>query len=222
MEQVDVEDPLTYEVVQRTLDIQGVAKQASDSVNVNSINYFGKQGENLGEALLALLEALEAGGDAEPPEGLEEAVQQAARQRGLRGFLGSDPEGILERLEKWGQEKIGRRLPLQVNQITIHPEEMPMSTLQFTERLGYRKGNAIEMLTMGCYNALWTLLASLDEGGKNFDEKDRVVLDLVRKWTGVEELPEDPQVRKDLQNSWRCQRTACVYHASHCPKGSGE
>jgi hypothetical protein len=219
VEQVEVEDPITYEVVQRTLDIQGVAKQASDSVSVNSINYFGKQGEDLGQALMALLEAIESGGGGEYPEGLEEAVREAARQRGLRGFLGSDPEGILERLEEWGQDKIGHRLPLQVNQITIHPEEMPLSTLQFTERLGYRKGNAIEMLTMGCYNTLWTLLTYLDEGGKHFDDKDKLVLDLVRKWTGIEELPEDPQARNDLQNSWHCQRTACIYHAMHCPRG---
>jgi hypothetical protein len=219
VEQVEVEDPLTYEVVQRTLEIQGVAKQASDSVSVNSINYFGKQGDELGQALMALLEALESSSDGKQLEDLEQAVQDAARQRDLRGFLGSTPEGIMERLEKWGQEKISRRLPLQVNQITIHPEEMPMSTLQFTERLGYRKKNAIEMLTQGCYNTLWTLLSYLDEGGKQFDDKDRIVLGLVRKWTGVEELPKNPQDRNDLQNSWHCQRTACVYHASHCPRG---
>lgn len=219
VEQVEVEDQITYEVVQRTLDIQGVAKQASESVNVNSINYFGKQGEELGQALLALLDAFASVGDELPREDFEQAVQEAARQRDLRGFLGSTPDGIMERLEVWGEEKIGRRLPLQVNQIIIHPQEMPLSTLQFTERLGYRKENAIDMLTMGCYNTLWTLLTYLDEGSNHFDEQDRVVLDLVRKWTGVEVLPEDPQARNDLQNSWHCQRTACVYHKVHCPRG---
>lgn len=219
VEQVEVENPITYEVVQRTLDIQGVAKQASDSVNVSAINYFGKQGEDLGQALMILLEALESNVDGKSLEDLEQTVRDAARERGLRGFLGSKPEGIIERLEQWGGEKLNRRLPLQVNQIIIHPEEMPLSTLQFTERLGFRKGNAIDMLTMGCYNTLWTLLTFLDDREKHFDEKDQLVLDLVRKWTGVEELPEDLQARNDLQNNWHCQRTACVYHEMHCPRG---
>jgi predicted acylesterase/phospholipase RssA len=203
------------------VDKEDISKQnvILDNLNVNTINYFGKQGADLGQALLALLEALESGGDSEHLEGLEEAVQEAARQRGLRGFLGSNPAGILERLEKWGQERISRRLPLQVNQITIHPEEMPMSTLQFTERLGYRKENAIEMLTMGCYNTLWTLVTYLEEGSKHFDDQDRIVLDLVRKWTGIDEVPEDNLARNDLQKSWHCRRTACVYHAKHCPRG---
>jgi hypothetical protein len=220
VDQEEVESPTTIEVVGRTLEIQGVAKQASDSVNVNTINYFGKQGEDLGQALLALLEGLESGSDGKPTEGLEEAVQEAARQRGLRGFLGSTPNGILERLEKWGMGKIGRNLPLQVNQITIHPEKMPMSTLQFTERLGYRKQNAIEMLTMGCYNTLWTLRSYLDEGSKDFDDHDRVVLELVIKWTGIEEMPEGAKEQEDLRQNWHCQRTACVYHAQHCPHGA--
>jgi hypothetical protein len=220
VDQEEVESPTTFEVVGRTLEIQGVAKQASDSVNVNTINYFGKQGEDLGQALLALLEGLESGSDGKPTEGLEEAVQEAARQRGLRGFLGSTPNGILERLEKWGMGKIGRNLPLQVNQITIHPEKMPMSTLQFTERLGYRKQNAIEMLTMGCYNTLWTLRSYLDEGSKDFDDHDRVVLELVIKWTGIEEMPEGAKEQEDLRQNWHCQRTACVYHAQHCPHGA--
>jgi hypothetical protein len=220
VDQEEVESPTTFEVVGRTLEIQGVAKLASDSVNVNSINYFGKQGEDLGQALLALLEGLESGSDGKPTEGIEEAVQEAARQRGLRGFLGSTPNGILERLEKWGMGKIGRKLPLQVNQITIHPEEMPMSTLQFTERLGYRKQNAIEMLTMGCYNTLWTLRSYLDEGSKDFDDHDRQVLELVIKWTGIEEIPEEAKEQDDLRVNWHCQRTACVYYAQHCPHGA--
>ncbi len=223
IDQKEIESPTSFEVVGRTLEIQGIAKLASDSVTVNSINYFGKQGEDLGQALLALLEGLkqgQLGGDSTPLEEIEEATQVAARQRGLRGFLGSTPEGILERLENWSREKIGQDLPLQVNQITIHPEEMPMSTLQFTERLGYRKQNAIEMLTMGCYNTLWTLRSYLDKEDNQFDDHDRAVLDLVRKWTGIEIMPEEPQARKDLQQSWRCQRAACIYHAQYCPRGA--
>jgi hypothetical protein len=223
VEQEEIEDPITYEVVKRTLDIQGVAKQASDSVNINTINYFGKQGEDLGQALLALLEGLKEGqseSDGKPIAELEEAVQEAARQRGIRGFLGATPEGILDRLEKWSERKIGRSLPLHVNQITIHPEEMPMSTLQFTERLGYRKQNAIEMLTMGCYNTLWTLRSYLDGGGKDYDDLDQVVTDLVTKWTGIDELPEEIEARNGLQQIWQCQRTACVYHAQHCAHGT--
>jgi hypothetical protein len=223
IDRAEVESPNTFEVVNRTLEIQGVAKLASDSVNVNAINYFGKQGEDLGQALLTLLEGLKGiqpGGEDLPLEGIEAVVQSAARERGLRGFLGSTPAGILERLEKWGEEKMGQDLPLQVNQITIHPEKMPMSTLQFTERLGYRKENAIEMLTMGCYNTLWTLRSYLEEGSAHFDDQDRAVLELVTKWTGIEALPEEMQARKDLQQNWRCQRTACIFHAQHCPRGA--
>ncbi|WP_304509264.1 BatA domain-containing protein, partial [Anaerotignum sp.] len=92
---------------------------------------------------------------------VEEQVYNKGGNNSVLSMLsyGEQEDGlsVLTRLENWGEEKIGRRLPLQVNQITIHPEEMPMSTLQFTERLGYRKKNAIEMLTMGCYNTLWTL-----------------------------------------------------------------
>jgi hypothetical protein len=217
--QEDVEDPITYEVVNRTLEIQGTAKLASDSVNVNAINYFGQQGEDLGQALLTLLEGVASGSEGMSLADMEEVVQKTARERGLRGFLGSEPGGILERLESWAEEKIGRKLPLQVNQITIHPEEMPLSTLQFTERLGYRKENAIDMLTMGCYNTLWTLRAYLDEGDQYFDDKDRMVLELVRKWTGVEEFPGDALARDELQKNWHCQRSACIYHAKHCAHG---
>lgn len=189
-------------------------------MTVKTINYFGKQGAELGQALLALLEGLDSEGDKQQLEGLEEAFEQAARDRDLSGFLGKSSDGILERLEKWSRVKIERRLPLQVNQIVIHPEQMPMSTLQFTERLGYRKQNAIDMLTMGCYETLWTLLSNLDEGSAHFDDKDRVALDLVRKWTGVEEMPKDTLARNDLQKKWQCRRTSCVYHAKHCHHGA--
>ena len=123
-------------------------------------------------------------------------------------------------MEKWGDGKIKRKLPLQVDEIAIHPERMPLSTMQFTERLGYRKENAIEMLTMGCYNTLWTLQNYLEEGTKYLDERDQVVLKMVRKWTGIEEFPEDGPARDDLQKKWRCKRTVCVYHAKHCPHGA--
>jgi hypothetical protein len=110
--------------------------------------------------------------------------------------------------------------PLQVDQITIHPQEMPMSTLQFTEHLGYRVDNAINMLTMGCYNTPWTLRTYLDKGSYQSDDQDRRVLDLVVKWTGIEDLPEDFRDRDHLQESWACQRTARIYHQQHCPHGA--
>jgi hypothetical protein len=213
VEQVEVENPITYEVVQRTLEIQGVAKQASDSVNVNAINYFGKQGAELGQALLALLDGLNFEDEKKQFEGLEEAVQGAARKRDLSGFLGKSPAGILERLEDWSRKKIERKLPLQVNQIVIHPEEMPMSTLQFTERFGYHKQNAIDMLTMGCYNTLWSLRSYLEENEKDLDDFDQQVFALVKKWMEIEVFPEVAKEQEELRRSWNCQRTACVYHA---------
>ena len=68
---------------------------------------------------------------------------------------------------------------------------MPLGTLQFTERLGYRQENALKMLTMGCYNALWALQAHLEaQKEAELDDRDRVALGLVRRWTGIAEWPE--------------------------------
>jgi hypothetical protein len=223
VEQKKAESPTTFEVVGRTLEVQSAAKLASDSLTVETINYFGQQGEDLGQALLALLAGLKASqlaGGGQPSAELEAALRESASQRGLRGFLGSRPEGILDRLEDWGKAKIGRRLPLQVDEITIHPEKMPLDTLQFTERLGYRKQNAIEMLTMGCYNTLWAVRNHLEESKKTLNDDDQRVLKMTKRWMGIDQWPQDDHDRLEaLGQSWECNRTTCIFHTKYCQHG---
>jgi hypothetical protein len=95
-----------------------------------------------------------------------------------------------------------------------------MSTLQFTERLGYRKQNAIEMLTMGCYNTLWALRSHLEGGENDLDEFDHQVLALLKKRMGFEVFPDDAIEQEELSQEWNCQRIECVFHAHHCPHGA--
>jgi hypothetical protein len=72
---------------------------------------------------------------------------------------------------------------------------------------------------MGCYHTLWALLVHLEEDGEDLDERDQQVLAMVKRWTGVEALPDEPEGVEQLRHSWRCRRTACVYHAQHCLHG---
>jgi hypothetical protein len=95
-----------------------------------------------------------------------------------------------------------------------------MSTLQFTQRLGYRKKNAIQMLTMGCYNALWALRTSFEARKNELDDHDRQAYQLTRKWMGIESWPEAFPEQEQLRKIWHCQRTACTFHAQHCPHGA--
>ena len=118
-------------------------------------------------------------------------MREKARQSGHRGYLGEGAEGILERMAKWADERVAQDLPLHVEEVKIYPEQMPLDTLQFTERLGYRKENAIRMLTMGCYNTLWALREHLEKRPKSLDERDEQVLALAQKWMGFPELPKD-------------------------------
>ena len=53
----EVKDPNFLQVVQRTLEIQGIAKQTSDTNTVSTINTFGQRGEELGQALKLVLES---------------------------------------------------------------------------------------------------------------------------------------------------------------------
>jgi hypothetical protein len=222
IEQIDVQDLAFHEIAQRTLEIQGAAKQSSDAVVVDTINTFGRRGERLGETLLLLLDSYqEAMGvlDDDQKEAILDQLREKAREMKLRGYLGRSSEGILERMEDWASDLVYNRLPLQVNEVIIYPEEMPMSTLQFTERLGYRQENAINMLTMGCYHTLWTTINHLDDSKKDRDAQDERVLALAKKWMGIEELPEDASELEEIHSSWNCQRTACVFHVYHCPRG---
>ena len=220
---VEIQDPALHQVVQRTLEIQGAAKQSSDAVVVDTINTFGKRGEKLGDTLLVLLESYQETlhpVDEKQRRAILDRLLEKARERELRGYLGRSGEGILERMEGWAENIIRDRLPLQVEAVKIYPEEKPLSTLQFTERLGYRKDNGINMLTMGCHNTLWALRNHLEGQKKDLDDHDQQVLILTKKWMGIEIWPEDFTEQEDLHQTWRCQRTACVFHAHHCPHGA--
>jgi hypothetical protein len=220
IDMVDVDDPALHQVVGRTLEISGAAKLSSDAVVVDTINTFGKRGEDLGRALKVLLENLEDGLPDEGKAALQDGIREAARESGLRGFLGRKSEGILGRMADWTDDILERRLPVHVEKIKIFPEEMPLSTLQFTERFGYRKDNAIKMLTMGCYNTLWALRKHFEEQAKGLDEQDQIAFQLVKKWMDIEQWPKAAQDVDGLVETWRCQRTNCVFHERYCRRGA--
>jgi hypothetical protein len=91
----------------------------------------------------------------------------------------------------------------------------------FTSRMGYRKENAIRMLTMGCYNTLWTLRKRLEEQPlANLDNQDRISLELARKWMGIETWPSAQDEQEELRDHWQCHRTACIFHTQHCSHGA--
>jgi hypothetical protein len=218
---VEIRDPAFHQVVQRTLDIQSAAKLSSDAVNLETINTFGKRGERLGEALLLLLESAEEALGTLAPEqrsAILERLREAARERGIRGFRGASGSGILERMEDWAEGILDARMPIQVRAVKVYPDDMPLSTLQFTERLGYRRDNAIAMLTMGCYNTLWVLRQELEARTGHLDAQDERALRLARKWMGVESWPTDSAGQASLRSAWRCQCSSCVYHARHCTR----
>jgi predicted acylesterase/phospholipase RssA len=213
-----------HRVISRTLKIQGAAKQSSDTVVVKTINTFGSRAEDLGETLMVVLESfkehmnlLSVG----QREEILDSLREQAREAHLRGFLGRDGEGILERIESWAGEIIKNKLPLQVNEVVIYPDAMPMDTLQFTERLGYRQDNAIDMLTMGCYRTLEAILSHLLNNSNQMDKKDQQALNLTMKWMGIDQTPVNEIDLSVIQKSWMCQRTTCVFHASLCPHGAG-
>jgi hypothetical protein len=218
-----VEDPAFHQVLQRTLEIQGAAKQSSDSVVVDTINIFGRRGERLGDTLLAVLQSYQAtlaSMDETEKQDILDQLREEVKQRGIRGYRGRDSEGLLQRMADWAENIIDNLLPLQVRTVRIYPEEMPLDTLQFTERLGYRYENALAMLTMGCYNTLWALRNHLEGQKEDLDERDQRSLALARQWMGGESWPPDPAGQEDPRRAWRCQRTACVFHADHCPHGA--
>ena len=221
--QVEIRDPALHQVVQRTMEIQGAAKQSSAAVVLDTINTFGQRGEKLADSLLAVLgsyqEALQSL-DAEQRRVLLDRLRDEVKRRGVRGYQGQSGEGILDRMEDWAEEILSDQLPLQVRAVKIYPEEMPLSTLQLTGRLGYRQENALAMLTMGCYNTLWAVRSHLEAQRDDLDDQDRQGLALARKWMGVESWPADAVEQEKLRKAWCCQRTACVFHSHHCPHGA--
>ncbi|MFC1996742.1 patatin-like phospholipase family protein [Chloroflexota bacterium] len=223
VDQLEDQDPAIYEVVDRTLEIQGAAKLSNDAVVVQTINSFGKRAEGLGQSLVTFMDSFQETFDQLDPDQkqtLEKALYELAKERGLRGYLGKGSDGVLDRLNDWAQKTIAEKLPLHVNEIKIHPEIMPLSTLQFTERLGYRQENAIEMLTMGCYDTLWSLRNHLEKTKKQLDEHDQQVLQMIGKWMDIPEWPKDKAQAALLRDNWACKRTACVFHETHCRHGA--
>jgi hypothetical protein len=220
---IEIRDPAFHQVLQRTLDIQDAAKLSSDAVTVETINTFGKRGERLGEALLLLLEstaeALDAL-DSEQASAILEHLREETRERGFRGFRGASGSGILDRMGDWTEGILDTRMPVQVRAVKVYPDDMPLSTLQFTERLGYRRDNAIAMLTMGCHNTLWALRQELEARAGHLDAQDERTLRLARKRMGAESWPMDSAGQAFLRSTWRCQRSSCVYHARHCAHGA--
>ena len=149
----------------------------------------------------------------------QEHLRQVAMKREIRGYQGKTGQGILERMEAWGKEMLASRLPLQVNAIKVYPSKMALDTLQFTERLGYRHANAVDMITIGCYNTLWTLRQHLEEKADALDSHDMKVLAMARKWMGADNWPLGADEQDQLASSWQCQRTACAFYAQYCSHG---
>jgi predicted acylesterase/phospholipase RssA len=222
--------PSSIETVRRTMEIRTAAVLDSDAAHVRFVNKAGQLGEDSSRTLISLAAAMEdllAYLPAIDGLGLTEEQQGALRvgleERIAEALPGSKDKALIERLEKIKddhQELIDRRLPLHVNPIEIHPEEMPMRTLQFTERLGYRSENAIRMMTSGCYSTLWSLYDYLaDKSRAGLDERDEITLRMAQRWMGLE--GEDrPNPTRELQKSWRCRRTRCAFHARHCRHGA--
>ena len=232
MDQQDIGDPSAYDVVERTLAIQSAAKSSSDANTVDVINTFGDRGEALGLALLSVVEHLLKNKDslsAAEKSKLEQDLFAQARLWDSGGQFGTQPEGILERIQTWADTMMDRKLPIQVKTVKIFPEEMPLDTLQFTERLGYRKENAIQMITMGCANTLWALRLLLEalSASNALDVQDTRSLGMVRRWMKLN-LPAEnagawPSKTADQdaqRGQWACQRTECVYFSQHCKHGA--
>jgi hypothetical protein len=220
----EAQEPLLTEVVQRTLAVQSAAVKTGDAVVVKTINTIGNHGEALARTLLSLLEALKETegklGD-EQRKALEETVRKIASEQGLRGYLGEKSQDILARMERWANGVLHESLPLHVEEIKIYPERMPLTTLAFTERLGYRKDNAIEMLTMGCYNTLWALRLHLEGQGAKRDKQDEQVLQMTKKWMGFENLPDKKVIDysdqlEALLQEWHCTHSECLFHKTYC------
>ena len=221
--QVEIQDPALHQVIQRTMEIQGAAKQSSSAVVVDTINTFGRRGEDLADSLLAVLDSYQEALrslDGDRQRALLDRLRDEVARRGISGYRGQSGEGILDRMQAWAEEILTEQMPLQVQAIKIYPEQMPLSTLQLTGHLGYRQENALAMLTMGCHNTLWAIRSHLESQRGLLDDQDRRALALARKWMGVEGWPADAAGKEDLRNGWRCQRTACVFHPHHCAHGA--
>jgi predicted acylesterase/phospholipase RssA len=224
--------PSSIETVRRTMEIRTAAVLDTDAAQVRFVNKAAQQSEDASRALISLAAALEDLRAYLPNDetlGLTPEQQAALRSaldaRIAEALPGDDGLGVTGRIDKLKddqKELIDHQMPLHVNPIEIHPEEMPMRTLQFTERLGFRTDNAIRMMTSGCYSTLWSLYAHLlGKQASGLDAQDRSALELASRWMGLDadELPDDKETIAHLHESWRCRRVRCVFHARHCRHG---
>ena len=222
-------DPLIFEVVDRTKTLLNVANEKGRANTFETINSFGNRAEQIAQALELVLDSYKEtlnDLDADKRSEVEEKVLKQAQELWPRNFAHKTSDGILDKVSQWTEESFINRLPLQVETVKIYPEKMPLDTLQFTERLGYKKDNALQMLAMGCYNTLDSLRTHLEaraksEGEGNLDSHDQRALRLVRKWTGdLWQGSAQPDTPMAARPAWACQRTACVFHANVCPHGA--
>jgi predicted acylesterase/phospholipase RssA len=224
--------PSSIETVRRTMEIRTAAVLDTDAAQVRFVNKAAQQSEDASRALISLATALEDLRAYLPNDetlGLtpdqQAALRSALDARIAEALPGDDGLGVTGRIDKLKddqKELIDHQMPLHVNPIEIHPEEMPMRTLQFTERLGFRTDNAIRMMTSGCYSTLWSLYAHLlSKQASGLDAQDRSALELASRWMGLDadELPDDKETIAHLHESWRCRRVRCVFHARHCRHG---
>jgi len=218
-------DPLIFEVVSRTLKLVNVAGEKSRATTFETINSFGKRAEGIAQVLDLVLESYrETLQELDPAKRrqVEEKLLEEARTHWGRNFSKESPDGILDKIGRWTEETLVKRLPLHVDTVKIYPEEMPLGTLQFTERLGYKKENAVQMLAMGCANTLDSLRARLEtrvkeEGEEGLDAHDQRAFSLVKQWTGSLWRDKDADQTRPV---WRCQWTACAFHARACSHGA--
>lgn len=222
--------PSSIETVRRTMEIRTAAVLDSDAAHVRFVNKTGQLAEDTSRTLIQLATALEEiAGELPGSESLHlsqeqrEALKTALEARISAALPSHKDADIMARLEdiKADHEAIiDQKLPMHVNPIEIHPEEMPMRTLQFTERLGYKGENAIRMITSGCYSTLWDLHEYLSNKLEDCeDAHDERALWLAKHWMGLDadELPAD---KTALRQAWRCRRVQCVFHAKHCRHGA--
>ena len=220
-----VPDPAIYKVVNRTLAIQGTAKATSDTNTVDTINAFGWKSENLAlvlQSFVGLSQAAYANVPVEQRQQVEADLFQRLVDFGVDAkVIGNQPDGILERMQAWVNNAVEKDLPLHVELVKVYPGRMPLDTLQFTERLGYQKANAIEMLTMGCSDTLWALRNHLEtHGDPEPDSLDQQVLERTRKVMGYQPWPKGKKDQEGLRANWKCQQTNCIYYQQFCALGA--
>jgi predicted acylesterase/phospholipase RssA len=220
-------DPDIITVVQRTLALVNAANEKSRGNTFDTLNSFGKRAENIAQVLELVLDSYrETLKDLDPAKRseVEGNLLKQAQEFSLskEAFSGETQDGILDKLDQWTEKTFLSRLPLQVETIKIYPQNMPLTTLQFTERLGYKKENAIQMLAMGCYSTLDSLRTRLEKKGwESLDGHDRRALELARKWTGdLWQPPPGPEAADQTRPVWQCQRTACAFYETACPHGA--